>query len=88
MDILHQPEKRRFVVTLEQGEAELEYTLRDRTLTITHTYVPPTARAQGVAGKMTAAALEYAHEQALNVVPICSFAVSYMAREARRQERA
>ncbi len=87
MDILHEKDKNRFVVTLENGSAELTYTLRDNTMTLTHTYVPNAARGHGVASKMTAAALEYAQNEGLTVVPLCSFAVSYMARQERRAAR-
>lgn len=84
MDVVHKPEQNHFEVALETGTAVLEYTLRDQTLTITHTYVPNAARGHGVASRMTASALEYARQQDLNVVPLCSFAVTYMARQERR----
>ena len=87
MNIEHQPDAHRFAAVLPEGTAELEYTLKDRTLTITHTYVPNAARGHGVASKLMAAALEYADAQGLTVVPLCSFAVSYMAREERRSAR-
>ncbi len=81
MDINHNYEKNRFEVSLEDGGlAELSYMLTPGTLSITHTYVPDVARGQGVAGRMTQAALEYARRDGLEVVPICSYAAAYLAR--------
>ena len=84
MDINHNHEQNRFEVLLEGGRvAELSYTLEPGTLSITHTYVPDAARGQGVAGQMTQAALEYARSNDLKVVPICSYAAAYLARQRR-----
>ena len=84
MDIVHNRERKRFEVALESGgAAELTYTLQPDTLSITHTYVPDAARGQGVAGRMTQAALEYARAHDLEVIPICSYAAAYMARQRR-----
>lgn len=84
MDVIHKSGEKRFEVALDEGTAVLEYTLRDKIMTLTHTYVPNAIRGRGVAGGMTAAALEYAREQNFNVVPLCSFAVTYIARQERR----
>ena len=84
MDIVHDRERNRFEVALEDGGvAELTYTLNPDTLRITHTYVPDAARGQGVAGRMTQAALEYARTHDLEVIPICSYAAAYLARQRR-----
>ncbi len=86
MDIVHNRERNRFEVALGSGEvAELTYSLKPDTLSITHTYVPDTARGRGVAGRMTQAALEYARSHDLDVIPLCSYAAAYMARQRRNQ---
>lgn len=88
MNVVHYAEKRRFEVDLGGGEfAELTYTLQPGTMSITHTYVPRAFEGRGIAGRMTREALEYAQRNRLEVIPICSFAVSYLARHARRTER-
>ena len=87
MDVLHNPGKSRFEVPVEGATAVLEYRLsrqgHKETLSITHTFVPDAARGQGVAGRLTQAALEYARAHDLEVAPLCSFAVSYIARQNR-----
>lgn len=87
-EIVHHPERRRFEVELGGGQlAELTYTLQSGTMSLTHTYVPGAFEGRGIAGRMTQAALEYAERNRLEVIPVCSFAVSYMARHARKSER-
>jgi len=86
MDVLHNPEQRRFKVALAGGSvAELTYTLGPGTLSITHTYVPRAFEGRGIAGRMTQAALDYAAANGLEVIPLCSFAASYLARQKRRR---
>ena len=88
MDVTHNRKRNRFEVALGGGEvAELSYTLTPGTLSITHTYVPSAARGQGVAGRITRAALEYARSENLEVVPVCSYAAAYLARQESRQTR-
>ena len=88
MEVVHHSERRRFEVELAGGEvAELTYTLQPGTMSLTHTYVPQAFEGQGIAGRMTQAALGYAERNRLEVIPVCSFAVSYMARHARKSER-
>ena len=47
--IAHQPGAHRFVLSLPQGEARLEYSLQSQWVNITHTWVPNELRGKGVA---------------------------------------
>lgn len=86
MNVIHNASQNRFEVALEgHALAELSYVLKPGTLTITHTYVPPAFEGQGIAGKLTKEALEYAVKEQLEVIPVCSFAVKYIERQNRRQ---
>lgn len=58
--------------------AVIEYSIRDKELFITHTFVNNTLRGQGIAASLTEAVLEYAKENEYKVVPICSYAVKYL----------
>lgn len=89
-NVLHNSDKSRFEVQLASGDtAVLDYRLNRQsgTLTITHTYVPPAFEGRGVASRMTQAALDYARGHDLSVVPLCSFAATYIARQQRRAGR-
>lgn len=89
MEVVHNPDQHRFEVALPEGKlAELSYALNPGTLSITHTYVPRAFEGQGIASRMTREALRYAEAAGLEVIPLCSFAVAYLARQQRRSGRA
>ncbi len=50
----------------------------DGNMVITHTFVSPDYRGQGIAGKLMERVLEIARQNNRKVVPECSYAVSYM----------
>ena len=89
MNVLHNSAQNRFEIALGGGAvAELDYIRKPGTLTITHTYVPPKFEGRGIASKLTREALAYASREGLEVIPLCSFAVSYLARQNRRTQNA
>jgi predicted GNAT family acetyltransferase len=49
-------------------------------MTITHTLVPEAIGGRGVAADLTRAALETARANGWKVVPMCSYAVTYLRR--------
>ena len=79
-DVEHEPERKRFVIRVEGDEALLEYRLRGRRLTITHTEVPEHLGGRGIAAALTTAALRFVREGRLKVVPQCAYAAAFMER--------
>ena len=70
----HEPEHRRFVAELDDGQGVLEYRrIGETTLDYCHTYVPAELRSRGVASDLVEFALEYARERSLKVIPSCPF---------------
>lgn len=68
----------KFLIRLGPGEyAYLKYRLEGGTMYIDATFTPEEHRGRGLAAGLTRAALEYAREQALKVVPNCSYAEDY-----------
>ena len=91
IDIDHLPDEHRFEMLLGSGQtARLEYYLRPEarptTLSITHTYVPRAFEGRGIASRLTQAALDYARREGLEVIALCSFAATYLARRERRSQ--
>ena len=78
MKIAHDPHFRRFTLSPAEGNAELDYEISDATMTITHTFVSPALRGQGIAGHLMRAALKWAGEEKLKVVPQCSYAARFL----------
>ena len=61
--IAHQPGAHRFVLSLPQGEARLEYSLQSQWVNITHTWVPNELRGKGVADALMQACQQWCQQQ-------------------------
>jgi predicted GNAT family acetyltransferase len=64
----------RFETTVDGVTCELNYSLQDRIMTITHTGVPEAVGGRGIAGELVRAAFETARKEGWKVVPACSYA--------------
>jgi predicted GNAT family acetyltransferase len=84
MAILHQPEQCRFIYQADGAEARLDYRLLASAgrpaVDFYHTFVPPAFRGQGIAAALTAAGLDWARQQQLEIYASCS----YVAVQLRR----
>lgn len=81
-EIRHDRDRERFVVGEGGREAFVEYAREGLILAINHTEVPPEMGGRGIAGKLVEAALQYARQEGLKVLPRCSYADAYMRRHA------
>lgn len=72
MKVVHEPANQRFVVSLREGEAVLEYRMAsDDIMDILSTHVPVAARGRGVGGILVEAALTHARSLHWRVIPTC-----------------
>jgi hypothetical protein len=78
--ISHDENAHRFVTEVEGSRAQLDYTLADGVMTITHTRVPAAIGGRGVAAELMGAALAAARTAGWSVNPACSYAAAYMAK--------
>lgn len=78
--VRHNAEECRFEFPFEGRLAVAEYRRQDDLLILTHTFVPPEARGQGLAEKVVGAAMEYARTEKLRVVPQCSYVDVFLRR--------
>lgn len=85
VQVAHNEAASRFEVTVQGQHSELSYRRDDNRILFTHTFVPPALRGRGIAGKMAQAALEYARENKLVAVPLCSYMASYIRRHPEYQ---
>ena len=68
----------KFLIRLAPGKyAYLKYRLEGGTMYIDATFTPEEYRGRGLAAELTRAAIEYARENALKIVPNCSYAEDY-----------
>lgn len=80
MTISHNEDERRFECYVDGGLAFTEYNRDGDRITFVHTEVPEESEGKGVAGKIVAAALAYARDEQLQVIPQCAYVRSYVAR--------
>ena len=70
----------RFVTTIEQEEAFVEYRLNENVMDLYYTYTPPHLRGKGLAGKVVKEALNYAKEKSYKVIPSCYYVSVFIDR--------
>jgi len=79
LPVANDPVAHRFVLALPSGPALLKYHFdRDGRLSLDHTEVPEEGRHRGIAGRLAKAALDFARERRLEVVPRCPFVRAYL----------
>ncbi|MGH2758279.1 MAG: GNAT family N-acetyltransferase [Actinomycetota bacterium] len=73
--------RHRFEHDVDGHVAFLDYRLEEDRLTLVHTEVPEALGGRGLGAKLVSAALAYAKENGLTVVPQCSYVRSYLERK-------
>ncbi len=86
LPVTHNPERNRFELQIQTLTAVLDYTLQGKTIIFTHTGVPPALEGQGIGSRITRAGLDYARQNGLKVVPLCSFVDVYIKRHPEYQD--
>jgi uncharacterized protein len=92
LEITHNQADHTFEAWIEGYLSKLDYIQDGKNFVITHVGVYPEYRGQGVAGKIVEAGLQYAKQNSLRVIPMCSYAAAYIRRnpqyiELTEQER-
>jgi predicted GNAT family acetyltransferase len=83
--IEHNPARQCFQTTIAGRLAILTYQKTGEKMVIDHTQVPPEFRGQGIASALAHAALDYAAQNQLRVVPLCSFVAALIQRHPQYQ---
>ena len=78
--IVHSAAASRFETSVEGQLCVADYTLNEKRMSMTHTYVPPTLEGRGIAAALVAAALAHARREGWRVRPLCSYVARYMQR--------
>jgi predicted GNAT family acetyltransferase len=84
--ITHNPPARRFGAIIDNHVAELTYRIDGDRMLFTHTGVPHELQGRGIGGALVKAGLDYAAENKLRVVPMCSFVAAYINRHPEYQK--
>jgi len=84
--VIHEKENERFVIYLEGNEVYVEYTMRNNEIDLNHTYTNPALRGKGLAAHVVRAALEFAKENNIKVIPTCSYVQSFIEKNKEYKE--
>jgi uncharacterized protein len=80
LEITHNEADHTFDVWIDGYRSKLDYIQDGKNFVITHVGVYPELRGQGIAGKIVEAGLQYAKQNSLRVIPMCSYAAAYIRR--------
>jgi uncharacterized protein len=86
LEVTHNEGNQRFEVWIDGQLSKLDYIQDGKNFVITHVGVYPEHRGQGVAGKIVETALQYARQNVLRVIPMCSYAAAYIRRNPQYME--
>jgi uncharacterized protein len=86
LEVTHNEANHTFEVWIDGHLSKLDYLQDAKNFVITHVGVYPEHRGQGVAAKIVEAGLQYARQNSLRVVPMCSYAAAYIRRNPKHME--
>ncbi|USS88008.1 N-acetyltransferase [Fructilactobacillus hinvesii] len=66
--------------------AEVTFTIKDDVVSINHTFVDPSLRGQGVAGKLMVAVADYARKHHYWIKPVCSYSQMFFQKFTEYQD--
>jgi predicted GNAT family acetyltransferase len=86
LDITRNEQDEQFEVKVDGHLGFLTYGRTGSALSLLHTEVPAELEGRGVGSALVRAAMEYAREEGLTVVPFCPFARSWLKRHPEYAE--
>jgi uncharacterized protein len=85
LHIVNNKLKHRFETEVGSKTAFLNYILREKVITFTHTEVPSSLNGRGIGTALVKAGLSNAIEQGLRVVPQCPFVADFISTHPQYQ---
>ena len=78
--IKHNPAAQRFEAIVDGMLCRCDYRMHGDTMMLVHTEVPPQLERRGFASMLVRAAFDYAKQNGLDVLPVCSFVSAWVRR--------
>jgi predicted GNAT family acetyltransferase len=85
--ISHDKDANQFTTEVDGYRAELDYTVANGVMTITHTRVPQEIGGRGIAAELMRAALSVAADRGWSINPACSYAAAYMRKHSQASDK-
>lgn len=76
--IIHQADKQRFVILIDDQQALLEYQIEDEHIDFNRTYVPDALRGRGLAERLVRHGLKWAKAQQLTISASCWYVQKFL----------
>lgn len=70
----------------ENPKAYISFSIKDGKVYVEHTVVKPELGGQGIAAKLNDRVVEFAKEEGLKIVPVCSYTVKYFEKNEELKE--
>ena len=86
VEVIHNPDKKRFELTVEGHLGVLRYMLKGNIMVFLHTGVPPEIGGRGLGVNLVQTGLEYARANGLKVRSMCWFVSKYIRRHNEYQD--
>jgi predicted GNAT family acetyltransferase len=80
LTVVHDQAAGQFEIHADASVAVLAYVRRGDTLDLLHTRVPAELEGKGFGGALARAALDYARENGLKIIPTCPFVNAFLRR--------
>jgi uncharacterized protein len=77
-EVVNNREGHQFEIHVDDDVARLKYALREGEIELIHTQVPARLGGQGFGNDLARAALDFADEQKLRVIPTCPFVRGFL----------
>ena len=83
MEIVHQKDKNRYILNINNAIAKVEYVIKNDKMYLTHSEVPVSLRGQGIGKILVEKTFEKLTEEGFKAVAMCS----YVKAVAKRSEK-
>ncbi len=77
---VHNSAAKRFEIHVDGHVGVIDYRGDGDQLVLPHVGVPPALEGRGIAGSLTRAALDWARDSGMRVVPVCPYVVAWLKR--------
>jgi len=74
-----------YFISMYPEKPLLRYRIEGERMFLESTYTPPMLRGKGYAARLVEAAIKYAEENGLKIVPVCSYVVYYFTKHPEKK---
>lgn len=81
MNLIHEPENRKFILPFGTQEAFVLYHIKDGYMSLTHSEVPESLQGQGIGKQLVELVFQYIKENEIKATAVCSYIHAIKSRD-------